>query len=154
MSLPKAYRLRHRRDFSAVYQSGLRRSTPNLTLRALRFKGKDMGEGAKPNGLSDDSSNSLGLTAPASLTASPASNELVVPTKVGISISQKVSKRAVVRNRIKRQLKAILRQFLPQISPGWQIVIVVRPSATQCDYQQFLQELKQLLRSAEVINEH
>jgi ribonuclease P protein component len=153
VSLPKAYRLRHRRDFSAVYQSGLRRSTHNLTLRALRLKGKDAGKGTKPNGSSDTSSD---LTTLSSLMASPASNapSYSVPTKVGISISQKVSKRAVVRNRIKRQLKAILRQFLPQIAPGWQIVIVVRPSATQCDYEQFLQELKQLLRSAEVINEH
>lgn len=76
----------------------------------------------------------------------------VTPTRVGISISQKVSKRAVVRNRIKRQLRAIFRQFLPQIVPGWQLVIVVKPNATQCRYEQFLQELKQLLISAEVID--
>jgi ribonuclease P protein component len=58
----------------------------------------------------------------------------------------------VVRNRIKRQLKAILQLLLPQIAPGWQLVIVVKSSATQCGYEQFLQELKQLLRSAEVID--
>jgi ribonuclease P protein component len=77
---------------------------------------------------------------------------MVLPTRIGISISQKVSKRAVVRNRIKRQLKAILNQLLPKISPGWQLVVVVKPSAAECGYEQFLQELKQLLISAEVIN--
>jgi ribonuclease P protein component len=73
-------------------------------------------------------------------------------TRIGISISQKVSKRAVVRNRIKRQIRAAFRQFLPNLSPGWMLVIVVKPSATQCGYEQFLQELKQLLTSAEVLH--
>ncbi|MBD1850171.1 ribonuclease P protein component [Cyanobacteria bacterium FACHB-502] len=119
MALPGCHRLKHRDDFSRVYQSGLRRSTANLTLRALRL--------------------------PAAL-----NSEAVRCTRIGISISQKVSKRAVVRNRIKRQIHAVFRQFLPALVPGWMLVIVVKPSATQCGYEQFLQELKQLLTSAEV----
>ena len=74
------------------------------------------------------------------------------PTRIGISISLKVSKKAVVRNRIKRQIRAILRQLLPQISPGWHLVVVVRPGASECDYAQFLRELKQLLAEAEVLH--
>jgi ribonuclease P protein component len=76
------------------------------------------------------------------------------PTQVGISISQKVSKRSVDRNRIKRQIKAAFRQLLPQISGGWQVVVVVHPSAKGCEYVHFLQELEQLLISAEVIDGH
>ncbi len=129
MALPKVHRLRQRRDFSLIYQTGLRQSTSNLTLRALRL----------PKG-----GTKLG---------SPLV-ETIPPARIGISISQKVSKRAVVRNRIKRQLRAILHQFLPHIAPGWQLVIVVKPSATQCGYEQFLQELKQLLIGAEVMNGH
>jgi len=134
VSLPKAYRLRHRQDFNAVYQVGSRQSGPNLTLRALRLRS-----------LPGRSLQSVGTQA---------ISQSLVPTQIGISISQKVSKRAVVRNRIKRQLKAIVRALLPQIAEGWQLVIVVKPSATQCSYEQFLQELKQLLRRAEIINEH
>lgn len=74
------------------------------------------------------------------------------PTRFGISISLKVSKKAVVRNRIKRQIRSILRQLLPQISPGWNLVVVVRPGASECDYAQFLRELKQLLAEAEVLH--
>lgn len=125
MALPSANRLKHRRDFSAVYQSGLRRSTPHLTLRALRQQG-----------LAIHSQNS---------TQQP-------PTQIGISISQKVSKRAVVRNRIKRQIRAALHHLLPRLSWGWHIVVVVRPPAIECDYHQFLQELEQLLTNAEVLN--
>ena len=74
------------------------------------------------------------------------------PTQLGISVSQKVSKRAVVRNLIKRRLRVAFFSLLPQMSSGWQIVIVVKPGAAECDYEQFLQELKQLLINAEVMN--
>jgi ribonuclease P protein component len=77
-----------------------------------------------------------------------------IPTRIGISISTKVSKKAVVRNRIKRQLRAAFRYLLPRISSGWLIVVVVQPSAArqECVTQQFLQELEQLLVAAEVLN--
>lgn len=74
------------------------------------------------------------------------------PTRVGISISLKVSKKAVIRNRIKRQIRAGLREFLPRISLGWDLVLIVRPSAVECNYRQLLQELEQLLAQAEVLN--
>ncbi|HEY9645161.1 MAG TPA: ribonuclease P protein component [Chroococcidiopsis sp.] len=131
MALPKVYRLRRRQEFASVYQLGLRRSTPNLTLRALRLASI-----SKP-GLRNDSVENP-----------------IPPSCFGISISQKVSKRAVVRNRIKRQLHSALLHLLPRVSPGWKIVIVARSSAIQCCYKDFLQELEQLLMSAEVINGH
>jgi ribonuclease P protein component len=136
VALPKVHRLRHRKEFSAVYQSGLRRNSAHLTLRALRRSGSYKGN-------SD-------LSVPDETAIDPPPS----PTRIGISISQKVSKRATVRNRIKRQIRAIMQQFLPQIGAGWQVVVIVRPGATQCDYQQFLQELKQLLVDAEVIDGH
>ena len=37
------------------------------------------------------------------------------PARIGITVSQKVSKRAVVRNRLKRQVRAALRGLLPQL---------------------------------------
>ncbi len=75
-------------------------------------------------------------------------------TRIGISISQKVSKKAVIRNRIKRQIRFALRQMLPQLSPGWDLVILVKPTATKCNYAEFLQELELLLVKAEVLNGH
>lgn len=134
MALPKNHRLRHRKDFSTIYQSGLRRSSPHLTLRAIQSA-----QASTKSHLADEEekgSHSL-----------PAS-------KFGISISQKVSKRAVIRNRIKRQIRAVILHLLPLVSPGWRVVIVVRPQAIQCDYEDFLRELKQLLMDAEVINGH
>lgn len=75
-----------------------------------------------------------------------------IPTKIGISVSQKVSKLATQRNRIKRQLRAAFRQLLPRLKSDCLLVVVVKPLAAECDYQQFLQELEQLLADAEVLN--
>lgn len=77
-----------------------------------------------------------------------------IPPIIGISVSQKVSKLATQRNRIKRQLRAAFRQLLPRLKSDWLLVVVVKPKATECDYQHFLQELEQLLADAEVINGH
>ncbi|OLP19656.1 ribonuclease P protein component [Leptolyngbya sp. 'hensonii'] len=119
MALPKAHRLRQRRDFDRVYQQGIRRNGLSLALRGL------------------------------SLSSNPPQF-----TQIGISISQKVSKRAVVRNRIKRRIRAAIQQLLPEIQAGWLLVIVVRPTAVECEYHQFLRELKQLLADAEVLDGH
>lgn len=134
MALPQQNRLRHWRDFQAVYHKGIRRSGRYLTLRGLPQRPSAM-------------------TTPTQGRSMPR-DEGKPPTRLGISISQKVSKKAVVRNRIKRQIRAIIRQLLPRISPGWQLVVVVRPGAQECEYAQFLRELEQLLVEAEVINGH
>ncbi|MEO0015501.1 MAG: protein subunit of ribonuclease [Cyanobacteriota bacterium] len=70
----------------------------------------------------------------------------------GISISKKVSKKAVVRNRLKRQIKGVIRSYLQGIEPGWKIVIAVKPQAIKCKYEHFLRELEELLKQAKIIN--
>jgi len=85
----------------------------------------------------------------AELAASPAE-----PSRFGITVSQKVSKQAVVRNRLKRQIRGCLQVLIPQIKPGLWIVIVVRSAAIKCDYWQFLRELEELFSELEVFNGH
>ena len=121
MGLPKAHRLRNRKDYRAVYEQGFRRYSPHLTLIALSNK------------KNQDS---------ASLPA----------TMFGISISKKVSKKAVVRNRIKRQIKGAIRTCLRSVNPGWKVVIVVKPKAIECKYEHFLRELEELLKQTKIID--
>lgn len=133
MALPKANRLKSRKDFQAVFREGIRRHSSHFTLRAL-----------KPSGLKKPSLDTV-------ISEQPLSS-----TKFGVSISTKVSKKAVIRNRIKRQITAALHELLPKLFPGWRLVIVVKPTAaeSQCVSQQFLQELKELLVKAEVFDGH
>ncbi len=86
--------------------------------------------------------------------SSPSHSSNILTSRFGIAVGLKVSKRAVVRNKIKRQLRAALQQLLPRIFPGWDLVVIVHPPAIQCDYRQFLRELEQLLIKAEVLNGH
>jgi len=83
--------------------------------------------------------------------ASDIDNKYLTDSIASIS-TKSVSKRASVRNRIKRHIRAAFLIVAPFIT--WLAAVVVQPSAVQeeCDYQQFLQELKQLLAEAEVLN--
>ena len=74
------------------------------------------------------------------------------PSRIGISIGKKVSKKAVIRNRIKRQIHGVILQLLPRILDGWQIVIIVKPTAVECKYDHFLRELEELLKKTKIIN--
>jgi ribonuclease P protein component len=126
VALPSPYRLKSRHDFQAVFREGIRRHSSYLTLRALRPSHP------VKHGENDTKADTEH-----------------VPTRIGISISTKVSKHAVVRNRLKRQISAALYHLL-------RLVIVVKPTAAEqrCVTQQFLQELEQLLAQAEVLNGH
>lgn len=137
MALPKANRLKSRKDFQAVFREGIRRHGSYLTLRALKPLCS-----TKP---------SLDI---ATQTTLPTNSAHLASTRIGISISTKVSKRAVVRNRIKRQIAAALHNLLPKLSPGWRLVVIVKPTAAEskCVSPKFLQELEQLLAQAEVFD--
>ena len=93
------------------------------------------------------------LTIRAFKISSDLTTESTLP-KIGISISRKVSKKAVVRNRLKRQIKGVFRSLLSQISSPWLIVVIVKPEAIECKYEHFLRELEKLLIKAEIIHGH
>jgi ribonuclease P protein component len=124
MSLPKPYRLRRRQDFQQVYQKGRRRTGTHLSVTVL----------ARPRSLDDPAAQAS--------------------TCFGISIGKKISKKAVVRNLIKRRIKGALRQLIGQILPGRMVVITCKPSIIGCDYDEILRELEKLLLILEVMHGH
>ncbi len=73
-------------------------------------------------------------------------------SRFGITVSKKVSKLAVIRNRLKRQISAAIQTLLPQIREGYWVVVVVRSSAVDGTYCQFLQQLKNLFTDLEVLH--
>ncbi|MEL7357494.1 MAG: ribonuclease P protein component [Cyanobacteria bacterium J06560_6] len=154
MALPRHNRLRASRDFSRVYRKGKRAATPNLAMRALKLTSKSVISKlptADKTKSDKRKSKRVDEVSSAPLLRAATSESAAKPGKVngpcfGISISRKVSKRAVVRNRIKRQLKAIIHQQFLSIDPQWQLVIVVRPPAVECSFDDFLRELEYLLQ--------
>ena len=54
----------------------------------------------------------------------------------GIIVSLKVDKKAVVRNKIKRRLRAILRENIGSLVPGLDVIIITKDQIKKLDYSQ------------------
>jgi ribonuclease P protein component len=63
--------------------------------------------------------------------------------RFGFVVGGIVSKKAVVRNLIKRRLRAIARQ-MPSPPPAYDLVLIAQRSATQASFQQLTKEFHQL----------
>ena len=72
-------------------------------------------------------------------------------SRFGIICSLKVSKKAVVRNRIKRRIRAILRENLKNIRIGYDYLILTKPEIQELDYQQVTTKLLELFKNGDLI---
>ena len=61
--------------------------------------------------------------------------------RIGIIIGKKVSKLAVIRNRLRRQTREIVRSELELFPPGHDIAFIFRPGAEKKDFLQLKAEL-------------
>ena len=50
-------------------------------------------------------------------------------SRIAVVVGTKVSKSAVVRNRLRRQIREVVRLRMAKIAPGYDLVIVVKPEA-------------------------
>jgi ribonuclease P protein component len=79
-------------------------------------------------------------------------NNLQAQSQLGIVVSKKVSKKAPIRNRVRRQIRAIFRGFLPQLKLGLQIVITVVTVSSIPSYPELQEDLTKLLNKARVLD--
>ncbi len=70
-------------------------------------------------------------------------------SRFAYTVSKRVAKSAVVRNRIRRRLREAVRS-LP-FAEGYDVVIVVRPPAVESDFHRLRAELTLLLRRAKLL---
>lgn len=65
----------------------------------------------------------------------------------GITVSKKVSKKAVVRNRIKRQIRVIIRDVDPDLyDPNKYYVVIARVAAVKKNFTDMLRDYKYCLK--------
>lgn len=67
--------------------------------------------------------------------------------RFGFVVSLKLSKKAVIRNKLRRQLREVTRKKLPNIRPGLDIIIIAKPEIINKDYQDIKDELEDLFKS-------
>lgn len=84
-----------------------------------------------------------------SLTLKWINNNLKV-SRFAFIISQKVSKKAVLRNKIRRQLREKTRLALPQIKKGLDVIIIVSPGAEKKEKGELVENLNKLFLKAKL----
>lgn len=74
-------------------------------------------------------------------------------SRFGFVVSQKVSKKATARNKIKRRFRTIIRLMIKQIKPGFDVVIIAQPSIIKNTYQEIREMMQKLFKKNHLLNE-
>lgn len=70
--------------------------------------------------------------------------------RVGISVGKKVGN-AVMRNSVKRKIRASLYALKDQIDPNLDFIIIARPTVSELDSEELMQNLKHVLKLTKII---
>jgi len=71
-------------------------------------------------------------------------------SRFGFIISQKVSRKATLRNKIKRRLREIIKNKLTKIKKGIDILIIVRPGLENKDFWEVEENVNKLFIKAKI----
>lgn len=71
-------------------------------------------------------------------------------SRFGFVVSQKISKKATVRNKIKRMLRKIIEENLKTIKKGSDVLIIVLPGLEISDFWQIKEICNKLLKKADL----
>jgi ribonuclease P protein component len=77
-------------------------------------------------------------------------NELEI-SRFAFVVGLKVSKKAVIRNKLKRQLREIIRPRISKIKPGYDIIINALPGLEENNFQQIQETTEKLLSKARIL---
>lgn len=73
-------------------------------------------------------------------------------SRFGFVVSAKVSKKAVERNKIKRQLRDIVRKNKDDVKIGFDVVIIAPPALKGVKYQKIKEDLMSLFKKLKLLN--
>lgn len=72
-------------------------------------------------------------------------------SRFGLVVGTKISKKATIRNKIKRRLRDVIRKKLEDIKPGFDVIIGAKAGVVDKNYQEIKEEFKGLLEKAGVL---
>lgn len=68
-------------------------------------------------------------------------------SRLGVTVTLKIDKRSVVRNRIKRHIREAFRKLRSDLKAPIDVAVIARNGATTCEFQQVEFQIKQALRN-------
>ena len=71
-------------------------------------------------------------------------------TRFGLATGRRIGG-AVVRNRVRRQLREALRTLQASFQPGWDVLIIVRPAIVEADHAALVGSLRRTLERGGVL---
>jgi len=71
-------------------------------------------------------------------------------SRFGIVISAKVSKKATIRNLIKRRMTEAIRLMTEHLKPSLDVMLVVKKEAIDADYKALSQELEKIFKKSAI----
>lgn len=78
-------------------------------------------------------------------------NNSLEESRFGIIISNKISKKAVIRNKLKRQIREIIHADLEKIKTGIDVSIICQPGIEKLEYEEIKAEIIKILQKIQVI---
>ncbi|NTW26714.1 MAG: ribonuclease P protein component [Candidatus Moranbacteria bacterium] len=71
--------------------------------------------------------------------------------RIGFPVGKNYSKKAVVRNRTRRVLRAACQEYLSQLKPGFDIIILIKPAYQDIELAKVITELKKVFLKANLL---
>ncbi len=71
-------------------------------------------------------------------------------SRFGFVFSKKLSKRATVRNRVKRLFREAVRKLLPRIKPGYDLIILGKKEVLERPYSEVVLEMERILKKGDL----
>lgn len=72
--------------------------------------------------------------------------------RFGFIVSKKISKKAVVRNKIKRQLREIVRKEINNYQKGFDVAVITLPGIELKNFKEINQVLENILKRTKILN--
>ena len=139
--MKRKFRLRKRSDIQLVRKRGKAYSHPLVVLIAAPTVGSETApanHGQTQVSLLIEQTDTL--------------QQLPDGVRVAIIAGRRIGN-AVLRNRAKRQLRAVISPFLNQFPPGWDLLILARKPICQASFSEIQSAIIRLLQRAKLLND-
>lgn len=71
--------------------------------------------------------------------------------RVGFIVGKKVSKKAILRNKAKRRLRAAVARFIEKLKPGADVVVMPRADITKRNFKEIALEVEKIFKKSRLL---